>query len=352
MSGEDLERYETEIELQLYREYRDVLPMFQYVVETERRFYLANDVQVEAKRDGGQVYFELELRDAWVWDMYRPARFVTNVKVLTFRDVNVEELADEGASSRAAVDGRTRPIPPRLGADGEDAVAAVVRAARATTCSTATGASAKASSTSCCDVRRTLVFCEVKTRRGDALRHAVRGRDPRPSSGGSARSRCAGCRSTACGAASCASTSPRCAMPRRGARRDRGDRGRVLTSAVPTRGGRFAVPAAGVPVPACRRVVARDHDLVALPGRDLVVAARAAVRLHRLVRLDVADLELVERAHGLARSSWRHRVTPKKAHTTQRRDHHERGDDDDDVGATIDAAPERVEAHGSYGTGR
>ena len=93
MSTEDLERYETEIELQLYREYRDVLPMFAYVVETERRFYLANDVKVEAKRDGGQVYFELELRDAWVWDMYRPARFVTSVKVLTFRDVNVEELA-------------------------------------------------------------------------------------------------------------------------------------------------------------------------------------------------------------------------------------------------------------------
>jgi hypothetical protein len=67
--------------------------MFAYVVETERRFYLANEVNVEAKRDGGQVYFELELRDAWVWDMYRPARFVTSVKVVTFRDVNVEELA-------------------------------------------------------------------------------------------------------------------------------------------------------------------------------------------------------------------------------------------------------------------
>ena len=76
MSAEDLERYETEIELQLYREYRDVLPMFSYVVETERRFYLANDVKVNAEHDDGQVYFELELRDAWVWDMYRPARFV------------------------------------------------------------------------------------------------------------------------------------------------------------------------------------------------------------------------------------------------------------------------------------
>jgi hypothetical protein len=39
MGDEDLERYETDVELQIYREYRDVLPMFRYVVETERRFY-------------------------------------------------------------------------------------------------------------------------------------------------------------------------------------------------------------------------------------------------------------------------------------------------------------------------
>ena len=32
------------------------------------------------------------MHDAWVWDMYRPARFVKNVRVLTFKDVNVEEL--------------------------------------------------------------------------------------------------------------------------------------------------------------------------------------------------------------------------------------------------------------------
>ena len=38
MSAEDLERYETEIELALFQEYRAVLPMFRYVVETERRF--------------------------------------------------------------------------------------------------------------------------------------------------------------------------------------------------------------------------------------------------------------------------------------------------------------------------
>ena len=93
MSAEDLERYETEIELQLYREYRDVLPMFSYVVETERRFYLTNSVKMDVKSDHGAVYFELELQDAWVWDMYRPARFVANVRVVTFKDVNIEELA-------------------------------------------------------------------------------------------------------------------------------------------------------------------------------------------------------------------------------------------------------------------
>src|SRR3954447_1085249 len=92
MSAEDLERYETEIELQLYREYRDVLPMFQYVVETERRFYLANDVKLDAKQEHGRTYFELQLRDAWVWDMYRPTRFVADVHVVTFKDVNIEEL--------------------------------------------------------------------------------------------------------------------------------------------------------------------------------------------------------------------------------------------------------------------
>ncbi len=93
MSAEDLERYETEIELKLYKEYRDVLPMFTYVVETERRFYLANGVDVKVKNDDGQPYFQVELQDAWVWDMYRPARFVTTVRVLTFKDVNIEELA-------------------------------------------------------------------------------------------------------------------------------------------------------------------------------------------------------------------------------------------------------------------
>ena len=93
MSAEDLEKYENEMELSLYREYRDVVGLFQFVVETERRFYLTNNVDLQVRADAGEVYFEVTMSDAWVWDMYRPARFVKNVKVVTFKDVNVEELA-------------------------------------------------------------------------------------------------------------------------------------------------------------------------------------------------------------------------------------------------------------------
>jgi hypothetical protein len=91
---DDIERFEEERELELYREYRDVVPMFTYVVETERRFYLANVVDVEQRDDG---WVEVRLSDAWVWDIFRPARFVSNVRVMTRRDVNVEELRRDEA---------------------------------------------------------------------------------------------------------------------------------------------------------------------------------------------------------------------------------------------------------------
>lgn len=91
---DDVASYEHDLELALYREYRDVARMFRYAVETERRFYLANEVEI-TRHEGEDRYFEVELDDAWVWDLYRPARFVRHVRVLTFRDVNVEELAND-----------------------------------------------------------------------------------------------------------------------------------------------------------------------------------------------------------------------------------------------------------------
>ena len=86
---DDIERFEEERELELYREYRDIVGMFAYVVETERRFYLANTVELNQRGDG---WVEVILGDAWVWDRFRPARLVSNVRVMTRRDVNVEEL--------------------------------------------------------------------------------------------------------------------------------------------------------------------------------------------------------------------------------------------------------------------
>lgn len=90
MSSEDLERYEAEIELELYKEYRDVAPMFRFVIETDRRFYLANEV-VRLSTPGA-AFVEYELSDAWVWDMYRRSRFLSSVKLASARGITVEEL--------------------------------------------------------------------------------------------------------------------------------------------------------------------------------------------------------------------------------------------------------------------
>ena len=92
LSTEDLEDYESEVELQLYREYKDVCPMFRYWVETERRSYLANEVDVEVRTEGGRTFFAVELRDAWVLDMFRTNRFLPRTRLLSFKDVVVEEL--------------------------------------------------------------------------------------------------------------------------------------------------------------------------------------------------------------------------------------------------------------------
>jgi len=92
LSSDDLENFEAERELQLAQEYQDVAAMFRFAVETERRFYLANEVKVTVTGDPSRPVIEVELADAWVWDMYRKTRFIPKVRVLTFKDVNVEEL--------------------------------------------------------------------------------------------------------------------------------------------------------------------------------------------------------------------------------------------------------------------
>ena len=95
MDEDEFEDYDREVELALYREYRDVVGQFTYVVETERRFYLANEVERRVHTDGGRTVVELELHDAWVWDMYRQNRFVSSVSILPFKDVNIELLPSQ-----------------------------------------------------------------------------------------------------------------------------------------------------------------------------------------------------------------------------------------------------------------
>ncbi|MBN9169829.1 MAG: DUF2469 family protein, partial [Microbacterium sp.] len=92
MDDDVFEDYDRELELALYKEYRDVVSQFAYVIETERRFYLANEVNVVRRDTEHDFYFEVSMNDVWVWDIYRADRFVKSVRVLTFKDVNVEEL--------------------------------------------------------------------------------------------------------------------------------------------------------------------------------------------------------------------------------------------------------------------
>ncbi|NNN04168.1 MAG: DUF2469 family protein [Acidimicrobiaceae bacterium] len=95
MGEEELDDYEATLELALVQEYKAVVATFDYAIETDRRFYLANTVEVEVKSQGSPTLIELVLHDAWVWDMYRAQRFVPLVRVLTFRDVNIERLPKE-----------------------------------------------------------------------------------------------------------------------------------------------------------------------------------------------------------------------------------------------------------------
>ena len=93
MEENEFEDYDRQAEVALYREYRDVVGTFKYVIETERRFYLANEVELKRIDTSTDFYFELNMSDVWVWDIYRTDRFVQSVRVLTYKDVNVEELS-------------------------------------------------------------------------------------------------------------------------------------------------------------------------------------------------------------------------------------------------------------------
>lgn len=96
MDENEYDEAERAAEAALMREFRDVSGTFKYFVETERRVYLANEVELKRIDTPADFYFELKLRDVWVWDQFRVDRFVKAVNILTFKDVNIEELEGRG----------------------------------------------------------------------------------------------------------------------------------------------------------------------------------------------------------------------------------------------------------------
>lgn len=92
MDENEYDEAERAAEAALMREFRDVSSTFKFFIETERRVYLANEVEMQRVDTPSDFYFELKLRDVWVWDQYRADRFVKSVNILTFKDVNIEEL--------------------------------------------------------------------------------------------------------------------------------------------------------------------------------------------------------------------------------------------------------------------
>lgn len=86
------------------------------------------------------------------------------------------------------------------------------------------------------------------------------------------------------------------------------------------------------------------HDLVSEAGCDLVIATWAAVGLHCLVGLDVADLDrsggYVSVVHESGTCSAEHGPEDQGGHDDQRGDH------DDHVAGAFGLGAERVESHG------
>lgn len=91
----DADEYEDRLEIMLMREYTDLARIFRYIVITAERTYMCNEAKVTPVATTGQVYFKVDLADAWVWDGHLPTRFIDRAEVYTFSDVNVEELKRE-----------------------------------------------------------------------------------------------------------------------------------------------------------------------------------------------------------------------------------------------------------------
>lgn len=94
-SIEELDMYEAEKRLALYTEYRDAARVFTWYVETELRAYLCNNVVVTPHPSDRGVYFEVVMKDVWIYEAERLNRFVPEAKVWALSDVHVQRLKAE-----------------------------------------------------------------------------------------------------------------------------------------------------------------------------------------------------------------------------------------------------------------
>ncbi|MBT1017672.1 DUF2469 domain-containing protein [Canibacter sp. lx-72] len=92
MNEDEINSREHPAETALYEEYRDVIGQFKYFVETERRVYLANSVEVVKYKSRQGLVFRVFLEDVWVWDFYRSDKFLKSAQIITQNDINIEEL--------------------------------------------------------------------------------------------------------------------------------------------------------------------------------------------------------------------------------------------------------------------
>ena len=103
--SEELDEFESELELRLRREYSDVYPLFRYCVRTYDCTYLCNEVEHDVMAGAAYPVFHIRMRDVWVWDGHRPSRIIPSAEIHTSHDVTLEVLrGEEGRPRRPADD--------------------------------------------------------------------------------------------------------------------------------------------------------------------------------------------------------------------------------------------------------
>lgn len=101
--SEELDEFESELELRLRREYSHVYPLFRYCVRTYDCTYLCNEVERDVIAGSAYPLFHIKMRDVWVWDGHRPSRIIPSVEIHTSHDVALEFLrAEEGGPRQLA----------------------------------------------------------------------------------------------------------------------------------------------------------------------------------------------------------------------------------------------------------